>query len=138
MIAGAIFEVVKSVLGLGAGALERRARLKEIKLESQAKVEVARAEAEISRLNKLIDAEANWDAEAVRQMSTSWKDEYLTILLSLPMIIAFLGPWGRQTVSEGFDAIANAPEWYKVAFLVTIAASFGIRTIVNRFGLGKK
>lgn len=70
-------------------------------------------------------------------MSTSWKDEYLTILLSLPMIVAFFGTWGRQTVSEGFDAISQAPEWYKVAFLSVVAASFGIRMLVNRFGFKK-
>ena len=133
-----LWNIISTVLGLGGNLLEKRQKLKEIELESRTRIEVARAEAEIARLNKLQDAEIDWDREATRQMSTSWKDEYLTLLLSAPMILAFLGEWGRTAVSEGFAAISTAPEWYKVAFLVTIAASFGIRALVDKFGFGKK
>lgn len=133
-----ILNILTTLLGLGGKALERRQDLKVIEIESRAKIEVARAEAEVARLSKVADAEINWDAEASRQMQHSWKDEYLTLLLSAPMILAFLGEWGRTAVASGFAAIAHAPDWYKVAFLVTIAASFGVRAIVDRFGFGKK
>lgn len=132
-----ILEVIKAVLGLGAGALEKRQKLKEITIDAKARIEIARAEAEIAHLSKSIDAEVNWDREAASQMRHSWKDEYLTILLSLPMIVAFFGEWGRVTVSNGFAAIDTAPEWYKVAFLVVIAASFGMRALADRFGFGR-
>ena len=132
-----ILEIIKTVLGLGAGALEKRQKLKEIEIDAKARIAVAQAEAQVARLNKSIDAEINWDQEAASQMSGSWKDEYLTILLSMPMVLAFFGTWGRTVVSEGFAAIASAPEWYKVAFLSVVAASFGIRALVNRFGFGK-
>lgn len=133
-----LLEIIKTVLGLGGAALEKRQKLKEIELEGKTKIEVARAEAEVARLNKSIDAEIDWDREAASQMEHSWKDEYLTLLLSLPMIIAFCGEWGRRVVSDGFQAISTAPDWYKVSFLAAIAASFGIRALVNRFGLGGK
>lgn len=133
-----IWNVITTLLGLGGKALEKRQELKEIELEGRTKIAVAQAEAEIARLQKTQDAEIDWDARAASQMQTSWKDEYLTLLLSAPMILAFLGEWGRKSVSDGFAAIATAPEWYKVAFLVTIAASFGIRALVDRFGFGKK
>lgn len=133
-----ILDIIKSVLGLGGNLLEQRQRLKEIELESRTRITIAQAEAEIARLNKMQDAEIDWDREATRQMATSWKDEYLTLLLSAPMILAFFGDWGRKAVSDGFAAIATAPEWYKVAFLVAIAASFGMRALVDKFGFGKK
>jgi hypothetical protein len=133
-----IFEIIKTLLGLGAGALEKRQDLKMIELEGKTKIAVATAEAEVARLGKTIDAEIDWDREATRQMQSSWKDEYLTLLLSAPMILAFMGEWGRKAVSDGFAAISTAPEWYKVAFLVTIAASFGMRALVDKFGFGKK
>lgn len=132
-----IFDIIKTVLGIGAGALEKRQRLKEIELEGETRISVARAEAEVARLNKSVDAEIDWDREAANQMQSSWKDEYLTLLLSAPMILAFFGEWGREAVAKGFSAIAMAPEWYKVAFLVTIAASFGVRALVDRFGFGR-
>lgn len=132
-----IFEIIKTVLGLGAGALEKRQKLKEIELEGKTKIAVAQAEAEIARLNKSVDAEIDWDRETASQMSHSWKDEWFAMLLSVPMVLAFLGDYGRQAVANGFAAIALAPEWYKVSFLAAIAASFGVRTLVNRFGFGK-
>jgi len=133
-----IWNIISTVLGIGGDALAKRQKLKEIELEGKTRIAVAQAEAEIARLNKQGDAEIDWDAEAERQMAHSWKDEYLTLLLSAPMILAFLGDWGRTAVSDGFAAIATAPEWYKVAFLASVAASFGIRALVNKFGFGKK
>lgn len=132
-----IFEIIKAVLGLGAGALEKRQKLKEIEIDAKARIEVARAEAEVARLGKMVDGEIEWDREAASQMRSSWKDEYLTLLLSVPMILAFMGDWGRNAVANGFAAISTAPEWYKVAFLCVIAASFGIRALVDRFGFGR-
>jgi hypothetical protein len=129
--------ILQTVLGFGTGIIEKKQKLKEIELEGKTRIAVAQAEAEVARLNKMVDAEIDWDNQAVRQMSTSWKDEYLTLLLSAPMILAFLGPWGRTAVSEGFAAISTAPEWFKVSFLASLAASFGIRTLVNKFGFGK-
>lgn len=133
-----LFEVVKTVLGLGGDWLAGRRKLKEVKVESEAKVMVARAEAEVARLGRAQDAEINWDNNAVSQMSGSWKDEYLTLLLSFPIILAFMGDWGRKAASEGFEAISTVPEWYMVSFMTTIAASFGVRALVDRFGFGRK
>lgn len=132
-----IFDIIKTVLGLGSGVLEKRQKLKEIELEGRTRIAVAQAEAEVARLNKSVDAEIDWDQTATSQMAHSWKDEYLTLLLSAPMILAFCGEAGRKAVADGFAAISTAPEWYKVAFLSAIAASFGIRALVNRFGFGK-
>ena len=133
-----IFDIIKTVLGIGGDALEKRQQLKATKLEADTRIAIARAEAEVTRLGKMAEAEINWDTEAARQMQYSWKDEYLTLLISAPMILAFMGDWGRTAVAQGFEAIATAPEWYKVAFLVTIAASFGMRALVDKFGFGKR
>lgn len=132
-----ILGILQTVLGLGSGILEKRQKLKEVEIEGRTRIAVAQAEAEVIRLGKMADAEIDWDNQAVRQMSGSWKDEYLTLLLSAPMILAFLGDWGRTSVEEGFKAIAAVPEWYMMSFMVVVAASFGIRAFANRFGLKK-
>jgi hypothetical protein len=130
--------LLKELFGIGAGYLEGRRKLKEVKVEAESRVLVARAEAEVARLSKAQDAEINWDNAAVSQMDRSWKDEYLTLLLSAPIILAFLGDWGRKAAADGFAAISNVPEWYMVAFMASIAASFGVRALVDRFGFGKR
>lgn len=130
--------LLKELFGIGAGYLEGRRKLKEVKVEAETRVLVARAEAEVARLSKAQDAEIAWDNTAVSQMDRSWKDEYLTLLLSAPIILAFLGDWGCKAAADGFAAISNVPEWYMVAFMASIAASFGVRALVDRFGLGKR
>ena len=133
-----LLEILRTIIGIGGDWIKGKQKLKEVTIEAEARVIEARANAEINRLDKAQDAEINWDQTAVSQMKSSWKDEYLTLLLSAPMILAFLGPWGRDAAAEGFAAIAAAPDWYKVAFMAAIAASFGIRALVDRFGLGKR
>jgi hypothetical protein len=131
-------DIISNILGIGGKFLEGRQKLKEVKLEGETKIAVAQAEAEVTRIQKAADAEVDWDNAAAKQMEHSWKDEYLTLLLSAPMVLAFCGTWGRTAASEGFAAVSTAPEWYKVAFLSTVAASFGIRALVNKFGFGQK
>lgn len=130
--------IIATLLGIGGDWLGRHQKLQEVKLDAETKITIARADAEVARLGRAQDAEINWDNAAVTSMSGSWKDEYLTLLLSAPMILAFLGPWGQRSVAAGFDAISTVPEWYKVAFLTSVAASFGVRALIDRFGLGKK
>lgn len=136
MIADLVFGLLGKALGLGGGILEKKQRLREIEIEAQAKIAVAQAEAEIARLSKMAEADINWDLESARQMQHSWKDEWMTFLLSGPMIVAFV-PGGQEIVAEGFAAIASVPDWYKVSFLTAVAASFGMRALVNKFGFGK-
>ena len=133
-----IFSIITTLLGLGGDWLGRHQKLQEVKLEAETKVTVARAEAEVARLGRAQDAEINWDQTAANSMAGSWKDEYLTLLLSAPMILAFMGDGGRQAVTHGFEAIAKVPDWYMFSFLTVVAASFGVRTLVDKFGVGRK
>lgn len=128
-----VFEIFKSLLGVGAGWLERKQKRQEVKLEADTKVMVARAEAEVARLTKAQDAEIAWDNETASQMDRTWKDEYWTILLSFPLILSFLGSWGRDRATEGFIAIQSVPEWYMYSLGLAIASSFGYRALLNRF-----
>lgn len=60
----------------------------------------------------------------------SWKDEYWTLILSIPAIGCFVPTW-VPTMKEGFEALETMPEWYIVAVLASIGASFGYRALVK-------
>ncbi|API58450.1 hypothetical protein BSL82_03335 [Tardibacter chloracetimidivorans] len=132
-----IFEIIKTILGIGGAALQNIQARQAAKAEAEARIIVARAEAEVKRLEKAQDAEIAWDSEAVSQMRGSWKDEWWTFLASLPLILAFLGDSSRQRVTEGFAAISHMPDWYIAIVGASVAASFGIRALVSRFGIRK-
>ena len=100
---------------------------KKEKQAAQTKVEVAlkEAEAEVFKRKSLQDGE--WDLESMRGSKDSWKDEWFVIVLSLPFLASFI-PQLQQYVADGFLILENnTPDWYKAAFGVAIAASFGFR-----------
>jgi hypothetical protein len=78
--------------------------------------------------------EANWDTNAQQDMKTSWKDEYLTILFSIPLILAFF-PQTQEAVLKGFETLNKTPDWYMMLVTGIVAGVFGLRWLVSR---GKK
>jgi len=75
--------------------------------------------------------EADWDTNAQQDMKTSWKDEYLTILFSVPLILAFL-PSTQEAVLKGFETLDKTPEWYMMLVTGIVAGVFGLRWLVSR------
>jgi hypothetical protein len=63
----------------------------------------------------------------------SWKDEYLVLLFSLPLILCFTGEWGRSAVADGFAALEKMPEWYQYTLGVIVASSFAVRSATKFF-----
>ena len=102
--------------------------------KAQAKTKVAKAEAEAIVMQKKATGEIDWDLEMARGSQHSWKDEWLTILFSIPLILAFCGDWGRQIVSEGFAALEAMPQYYQYTLGTIVAASFGTRAATKFFG----
>jgi hypothetical protein len=77
--------------------------------------------------------EADWDTNAQQDMKTSWKDEYLTILFSMPLILAFF-PQTQDAVLKGFETLAKTPEWYMMLVMGIVAGVFGLRWLISRKG----
>ena len=102
--------------------------------KAQAKTRVAKAEAEAIVMQKKATGEIDWDLEMAKGSASSWKDEWLTIIFSVPLVLSFCGDWGRGVVSDGFEALATMPEWYQYTLGVIVAASFGVRSATKFFG----
>jgi len=94
---------------------------------AEVKVKVARAEAEAQIMVSRATSEADWEKIMAQGSQDSWKDEWLTILFSIPLILVFTGDWGRGVVADGFIALQSMPEWYQYTLGVIVAASFGVR-----------
>ena len=56
---------------------------------------------------------------------SSWKDEWLTVVFTLPLILLLFGE--EQRVNNFFLALGNCPEWYQYLLGTIVAASFGFR-----------
>lgn len=75
--------------------------------------------------------EADWDTNAQQDMKTSWKDEYLVILFSLPLILAFV-PDTQQAILNGFATLDKTPDWYMMLVMGIVASVFGLRWLISK------
>ena len=66
------------------------------------------------------------------------KDEWLTLLFSIPLVLSFCGEWGRAIVADGFEALAGMPQWYQIALGAIVSASFATRSAGKFFNRMKK
>ena len=101
--------------------------------KAKAKQKLVKIEAETEIVKQQIEGEIDWDVEAIKGSKESWKDEYLTILFSIPLLLCFL-PFTVEYVERGFAALAMTPDWYKYTLGVIVSASFGIKGATKFFG----
>lgn len=102
------------------------------KSKAKTHAEVALKNAEAIVYEKKATADIDWDLEAIKASNNSWKDEWLVILFSIPMIMAFI-PGLEGVVARGFEQLDMMPDWYQYSLGVIIAASFGIRSASRLF-----
>ena len=74
---------------------------------------------------------ADWDTNAQQQMKYTWKDEYLMILFSIPLIMAFV-PGYQDDIKKGFEVLKETPDWYMFSVIGIVAATFGLRWLLGR------
>lgn len=131
---GKVVDVLASPLtGLAKDFTEAR----KTKKEAQAKVMLAEAEfkikkmeADAARLAMLATNQSAWEIEMAKASATSWKDEYLVVLITVPLILSFI-PGMEQVTQEGWDQLDKAPEWYRVLVGGAFAAVFGLRGLAK-------
>jgi hypothetical protein len=90
----------------------------------------AENQAKHDRRLTVIKGEINWDEQAMLNAQSSWKDEYLLVIFSIPLVGAFI-PDLVPHMMAGFEALDKMPEWYQYAISGMVAASFGIRGMVG-------
>ncbi len=126
MIGSLIGPITNIVGGLVQGKMEQKA--------AETKMKVAKADAQAKIMLSQATSEADWEKVMAEGSRDSWKDEWLTVLFSVPLILAFFGDWGRVIVAEGFAALDVMPSWYQYTLGVIVSASFGVRSATKFFG----
>jgi len=101
--------------------------IKGIRERKKMMLEIAHAEtaARIRRLQSSQDGDIAWETKSID--NAGWKDEYWTVVISLPFIMGFFGPVPAGWVTDGFVAFSNCPEWYQWAVSIAIGSSFGVK-----------
>jgi hypothetical protein len=122
-----VLDIVTGGFGLVKGLIDNKKAKQEKQLEIDLKKMEHLADLEMADQK----AETDYDLAALSGQVSSWKDEYLTILLSLPVIGSFV-PGVQDSVVRGWDYLGKAPVWFQTSFIGVIAATFGLRWLFNR------
>jgi len=132
-----IWSIISGLIGLVGGTVENWQKRQTVRAEAESRIIVAEAEARVRISERAQTAEIDWDIAGINQMAGSWKDEWFTLILSIPAIMAFIRP---DIVMAGFLVLTEMPLWYQTSLGVAIAASFGYRKLVDLFAQikGKK
>jgi len=89
-----------------------------------------------------IQNDADWEAKMADATSNSWKDEFWSIILALPIIavvysVAMDDVSFIARVNEGFEALNQLPDWYQYLLFIAVSASFGLKSADKLMGLKK-
>ena len=125
-----IGQLIGPIASIAGGWLQGKADVK----AAEAKLKLTEAEAKAKIMLSKETSIADWERIMAQGSQNSWKDEWLTILFSIPLVLVFLGDTGRQVVADGFAALETMPDWYQYTLGVIVAASFGVRAATKFFG----
>ena len=89
-----------------------------------------------------IKSGADWEAKMAAASGASWKDEFWTVVLAVPVFmvgyaIAINDTSVIERVELGFEALNSLPEWYQYLLFLAVSASFGIRGVDKLMSLRK-
>jgi len=90
-----------------------------------------------------IQNDADWEAKMASGAEKSWKDEWFSVLLSLPLIgVAYSvivdDPQIISRVNEGFAALSQLPEWYQYLLFIAVSGSYGLKSADKIMNLRNK
>jgi hypothetical protein len=111
--------LIGPVAGLAKSYLSNKAEEKQAK--HQAKMSV-------------IQNDADWESKMADASKDSWKDEFWTIVLSVPIFMVGYAIAANDVtvidrVSSAFKALEGLPEWYQYLLFIAISSSFGVRGV---------
>ena len=81
---------------------------------------------------QVIQNDADWESKMADASSNSWKDEFWTIVLAVPLFCLGYSVVADDAsivdrVSYSFDVLSTLPDWYQYLLFLAVSASFGIR-----------
>ena len=109
---------------------------KTTKQAAEAKLKLTEAEAKAKIMLSEKTSVADWERIMAQGTQNSIKDEVVTFAVLIPVILCFI-PGLEDTVKNGFDRLAELPEWYTWLVFTVCTAAVGIRGGKQFFG-GKK
>ena len=118
-----ILDVIK--LAVGAGTHIMTNRLKRKMLES---------DAAMLHAQKMANGEVEYQAAVRQSNDKGWKDEFVLILVSAPVILLIWSVFSEDPDIQAklhmfFEQFNNLPFWYQTLFVGVVASIYGLKGV---------
>jgi len=115
--------------------------LSAIKLAAQAgshifknrqKTKMLMADAQMRHAEKMARGEEAYQGKLLESRNSDWKDEFILLLLSLPILMLGFSVWSddpthMEKMKLFFEYFSDLPFWYQTIFVGVIASVYGLK-----------
>jgi|TARA_R110000796_G_scaffold59008_5_gene135952 hypothetical protein len=138
-----IIGIISNILGIGKGYLENRAKLKELKQVQEHAIVEAETKAIVDRIMSNTDSDNEIDLITARNKKYTWKDEVITYLFLIPIVIASITPFiiaynnsdwihMNQFIKDSYISLDQLPSWYKYVLGLIVIDVLGFRSFARK------
>ena len=130
--------LIMAWFGLAKIALQAGAKI----YSNRQKTKMAMSDAQLMHAERMAKGEEAYQGKLLEARQSDWKDEFVLIILSAPIIVLALGesddPAAMEKVKKFFEYFSTLPAWFTNLWILVVASIFGIKgTQIFRNG-GKK
>jgi len=100
--------------------------------KNKQKTKMLMADAQMNHAQKMSTGELEYSGKLLESRNSDWKDEFILILLSMPIIMLAWSVWSdnpehMEKMELFFLHFGNLPFWYQTIFVGVIASVYGLK-----------
>ena len=100
--------------------------------KNKQKTKMLMADAQMNHAQKMASGEAEYQGKLLQSRDSDWKDEFILILLSVPIVMLGFAVWSdnpahMEKMQLFFEYFSNLPFWYQSIFVGVIASVYGLK-----------
>ena len=90
------------------------------------------ADAQMNHAEKMARGEEAYQGKLLESRNSDWKDEFILLLLSLPILMLGFSVWSddpthMEKMKLFFEYFSDLPFWYQTIFVGVIASVYGLK-----------
>ena len=90
------------------------------------------ADAQMRHAEKMASGEAEYQGKLLEARQSDWKDEFVLIVLTLPILVIAYGvfsddPTASAKIKEFFEQFQQLPSWFTNLWILVVASIYGIK-----------
>tara|TARA_R110002012_G_scaffold301714_1_gene502144 strand:+ start:1195 stop:1578 length:384 start_codon:yes stop_codon:yes gene_type:complete len=119
---GPLLSILPTVLKTGASIFANKQKAK-----------ILMSDAELLHAQKMANGEVEYQAAVRQSNDKGWKDEFVLILVSAPVILLIWSVFSddpdiQDKLHMFFEQFNNLPFWYQTLFVGVVASIYGLKT----------